>query len=582
MKPQVRIPIMIQDPLTAQRKGLITLTENVDIDREDFFLDGPVTRRVAVLDFDPADGSLAKGARYKPPPAGRVRGSYHVPTAGGSIDIASPGFLAVSVFGTVLKTMTMFEEEDALGRELRWAFDAPQLLVVPRAGEWANAFYQRESHSLQFFFVSRPDDPREKVYTGLSRDIVAHETGHAILDGIAPDLYNALTPQSLALHEAIADLTALLMAIRSPTLRDAVLRQAGSIEDTTAFTRIAEEFGQVIPGQGSLRSLRDVKNRRTLDPNDTSVDADGRPNRVARNEPHRLSEVLTGALYEVLTALYHEHLALTRSAAADELAAAGRALGVSADHFKRMIFRALDYLPPGEVTFADYGRAIIAADQASHPDTGLGRERLKDELGWRKMVARPADLDVQAALDSLALADVNVEALRDSDWAAYDFANRQRALLRIPEGQPFRVWPRLDATKVSYHGRGEKVRIRECIFKVSWDVEEPNRAGRELPARRQLTAGTTLAIAWPESGPAWLRFRLTSDLGSQTAANDQQRRDRDLMLARLIERDQLAVGDAAVGLDGRRRHFVVRAETSNDVMRIRDSARLLHIAPEVS
>jgi hypothetical protein len=40
----------------------------------------------------------------------------------------------VSVFGAVHKTIRMFEEPDVLDRRVVWAFDAPQLLVVPRAG----------------------------------------------------------------------------------------------------------------------------------------------------------------------------------------------------------------------------------------------------------------------------------------------------------------------------------------------------------------------------------------------------------------------------------------------------------------
>src|SRR6185295_18081466 len=114
----------------------------------------------------------------------------------------SPGVLSVSVFGTVHKVISLFEEPDTLGRRIDWAFDGPQLLVVPRAGDTANAFYERYSRSLQFFHVDRPGVGR--VYTAASQDIVAHETGHAVLDAIAPDLYDAVTPQSLAMHEAIA------------------------------------------------------------------------------------------------------------------------------------------------------------------------------------------------------------------------------------------------------------------------------------------------------------------------------------------------------------------------------------------
>src|SRR5262249_13458337 len=148
-----------------------------------------------------------------------------------------------------------------------WAFNAPQLLVVPRAGNWANAYYERESHSLQFFFFPSARDPGLTVYTALSHDIVAHETGHAIFDGIAPDLYNAVSPQSLALHEAIADITALLMAFRLKDLRKAVLdKTGGEIDDTSAFSGIAKEFATELDPGGRQLYLRDLRNDKSLRP----------------------------------------------------------------------------------------------------------------------------------------------------------------------------------------------------------------------------------------------------------------------------------------------------------------------------
>jgi len=35
------------------------------------------------------------------------------------------------VFGAIYKAIEMFEEPDAMGRRISWAFGAPQLLVVP-------------------------------------------------------------------------------------------------------------------------------------------------------------------------------------------------------------------------------------------------------------------------------------------------------------------------------------------------------------------------------------------------------------------------------------------------------------------
>ena len=232
-KTKAEVPMMVDDARFAPQ-GRGSATEVVRIE-EDFFLDGPVSRRVAVLDFDPKTGALERGVRYMSPKKGSVLGHYDLP---GPPDVYSPAFGQVSVFATVCKTIQMFEKDDVLGREIRWAFDAPQLLVVPRAGQMENAYYERDSHSLQFFFFPSNQDEKETVYTSLARDIVAHETGHAILDGIAPHLWFAITPQSRALHEAIGDLTALLVSIDSSTLRRAVLKKTnGSIKESTTSAR---------------------------------------------------------------------------------------------------------------------------------------------------------------------------------------------------------------------------------------------------------------------------------------------------------------------------------------------------------
>ncbi|MGC8827439.1 MAG: hypothetical protein ACP5TV_10590 [Anaerolineae bacterium] len=550
---KVRLPIMIQDPLTSRYKGM-RLQESFYVTEEPFFLDGPVTMRLAVVDFDPESGARIPGARFVPPADGRTVGYYALANP---YDIYAPDFIQVNAFSTVLKTLYMFEEADTLGRPVTWAFGAPQLLIVPRAGEWVNAFYERDSHSLQFFYF---DAGGQRIYTALSRDIAAHEAGHAILDGIAPDLYNACTPQSLALHEAVADLTALLMAFSSHSLRRVVLEQTGgSIRDSTAFSAVAEEFGRALDPTGRIGYLRSLLDPITMD-------------QVPRSEPHALSVVLSAGLYQVMVRL-HEWLKqrYVQETGKSEHSVSGRALGIGTKWFKSLIFRALDYLPPGEVTFADYGRAILAADQALFPDNTLLREWIRQEFIRRRIVSSPDQLAVETDFEHPALQDADLQVLAESDWAAYFFANEHRDLFGAPADVPLRVRPRLDVTKRYYFREGSRD-VRELIFKVSWDHYEPSGLGRPFPVQRQITMGATLVINWETRR---VRARLVSQHGRQ------EQSDRDALLDRLACAGLLLPGAYAVGFDGKPLRAAVRAEImSDELMRVRRTANLLHLIPE--
>jgi hypothetical protein len=567
---KLRVPYLVQDP----RIGLEI--EHATFDGEDFCLDGPVTRRVAVVHFDAASGELCPGVPFVPPAAGRP-GGYRLADPG---DPTAGDFLCVNAFATVLDTLYMFQEPDALGREVEWAFGAPQLLVVPRAGEWPNAFYQRESHSLQFFhFPARTAGGEARtVFTALSQDILAHETAHAVLDGVAPDLYHCLTPQSLALHEAVADLTALLVAVRSPKLRERLLnRTGGEVAGQQAFSQLAEEFGFERDRTGRARHLRSLWNERNLCPDDDSLDDLNRRNQVDRGEPHLLSEVLSGALYRVFCHLHREYR--SRRAAeqgTSELSASGFALFVAAQHFKRLVLRSLDYLPPGEVSFADYGRAILASDQASYAERSEGRERLVEEFVRRCVVAGAAELAVDTDYAEPALAAADLETLVASDWAAYDFVERHRELFGVPAGVRFRVRPRLVATKRYYAGgaEGGLSDVKELIFKVSWDRVEDNPRDLPVSSLRQITVGTTLVVDWETQR---VRALLVADAAAPPEASPaaaRQLADRDLMLRRLVGERRLRFGsDAPADLGD-----AVRAESSGDVMRIRGAGRMLHLA----
>jgi hypothetical protein len=577
---KARLHLMIQDPATARLDGLPAL-EGFDVDREEFLLDGPVAKRVAILDFDPQTGMLAAPVPFVAAPPGRALARYQIAKPD---DIYGPDVIRVSAFATVLRTIYLFEDEDALGRPLTWAFEAPQLFIVPRAGQLENAFYERESHSIQFFFFPSPVDARQTIFTSLSRDIVSHETGHAILDGIAPDLYNCLSPQSLGLHEAVADLTALLMAFSSHTLRERVLAATGgSIRESSAFSSVAEEFGSALDSHAGY--LRSLLNDKTLDPQS--------PNCAARDEPHELSEVLSGALYTVMVKI-HESLKgqLATTEGRTEYQVSGKALALGANRFKQMALRALDYLPPGEISFADYGRAIVAANQGVHPGDEAERGWLCEEFVRRAIVADASALDVPTNLAESPLAGIDLHTLVESDWAAYEFANRNREFLGIPPGRNFRVRPRAVVNKLSYDEHGPTAAIHEILFKVSWDRQEPNPPLMGIPPRRQVTVGTTLVID-ESTGRVWARLisdsaQLPEEAAPETAGTEasgaadviappEQQADRDRLLRRLVREGALKVGAQAMAPNGRWLRAAVRAETLDGLMRVRGSARLLHV-----
>lgn len=572
---KVELPYVVQDQLTAVEKGMKAVEsfhyDNTD-DEDEHFLDGPVSRRLAVLDFDEKTGALSPPVRFQPPSGRRKLGRYALPNGRA---LSSREFQKVSVFATVLKTMHAFETEDVLGRRLTWAFDGPQLLIVPRAGNQANAFYERESGSLQFFYFNSQTRPGKLIHTSLSHDIISHEAGHAILDGLAPDLYDAITPQALALHEAIADLTSIVLALESHTLRDTVLRQTGgSISGPSAISAVAEEFGGAL-NHGRL-SLRSARNKKTLDPADHSLDENGEPNLVSRDEPHDLSQVLTGALYTILVSA-HERLkrnATKHVIDPDEreqlaFSESGEALAVAAKIFRRFLFRALDYLPPGDVSFADYGRAIVAADFASNPRTDYYRKGLIKEFVARKIVRNEQSLLEGIPSSPDYLKDLDLDALVASDWAAYDFANDQSKLLGIPEDVPFRVRPRLMVEKETFRSEGVGPhQYREFIFKVSWEHDEANNLEGNFPSRRAVTMGTTLVIDYDTRQ---IRALLKTD------KSRRQSRDRNLFLKQMYEQELLPDRDDEAARANLPHISVFENTSTANVMRVAGAARSLHM-----
>ena len=80
---KVRLPLIVQDQAAAGEKGMNPV-ESFTVDRDEVFLDGPVSSRLAVLDFNPTTNRLRKGARFRPPSGiepGRSRSPTRPPSS---------------------------------------------------------------------------------------------------------------------------------------------------------------------------------------------------------------------------------------------------------------------------------------------------------------------------------------------------------------------------------------------------------------------------------------------------------------------------------------------------------------------
>ena len=99
-----------------------------------------------------------------------------------------------------------------------------RLRIYPHALREQNAYYAPDKIALLFGYfkasASEPDEhmPGGMVFACLSHDIVAHETTHALLDGMHRSFLSPTNPDVLAFHEAFADIVALFQHFTFPEI----------------------------------------------------------------------------------------------------------------------------------------------------------------------------------------------------------------------------------------------------------------------------------------------------------------------------------------------------------------------------
>jgi hypothetical protein len=238
-----------------------------------------------------------------------------------------------------------------LPRPFRWHETVgDQLSVELDQGEDFNAFYDRAA--LQFFHGNTPQG--QVVYSGESPDVVSHEFGHAVLDAIRPQLWDAASAEVAAFHESFGDMSAILAALQVPSLRDDVLGSTGGrVDRPSRVSRLAEQLGWAIrtfaPSGVEADCLRNASNAFFY--RDPVMLPSRAPASSLSSEPHSFSRVFTGAFLSALAGMFEAG----PSQDSDGLAQASQDLG-------QLLVQACATAPVATAYYSQVAAHMIEAD----------------------------------------------------------------------------------------------------------------------------------------------------------------------------------------------------------------------------
>jgi hypothetical protein len=361
-------------------------------------LKGPVGKRIAVIDYDASNQCYYEGVD--------LDALTVVNDQGLDPSEANPQFHQQMVYAVVMDTIQRFEL--ALGRRISWRPDtSPKtkpfhglLRVYPHAMQEANAYYDAQRRALLFgYFRASQEDagtnlPGQLVFTCLSHDIIAHETTHAILDGIRGHYDDPTGFDAPAFHEGFADIVALLQHFSyKDSLLETIQRTGGLIHRSQLAPNVkADKSGPMIQAEAGMdnpmvdlaRQFGEAMgNRKALR---SALGTPPDPRVLERAfEPHERGAILVAAVFDAFFTVYINRTRdLIRMAYPDgreivpnflHADLANRLADEAARTAMRMqniCIRALDYCPPVDITFGDYLRALVTADRDTTAEDSVG------------------------------------------------------------------------------------------------------------------------------------------------------------------------------------------------------------------
>ena len=172
--------------------------------------------------------------------------------------------------------------------------------------------------------------------------------------------------------------------------------------------------------------------------------------------PHDCSEVLTGALFQILSEI-------TAYRMEENSESPKAALWKATQHLNRLAFRALDYCPCADIQFEDYVQALIRANEIAYPvDTHGYLEIIKKIFKDRGIEKMEPDQPPKSVSFTWKY---DLASIASSRTAAYHFLDDNREILDIPLNQDFEIADIYYTDKVV--GAYERL-PREIILEYIW------------------------------------------------------------------------------------------------------------------
>lgn len=537
--PTRQFTVLAQDPALKGTNGKPLLTKvTVPAERLEA---GPKGHRVHVIDYD-----AATNLYYKARSTDLYTDPYAKDLPDADTIANDPYFHQQNVYAIAMATLGEFQM--ALGRPISWGFKspAPQLKIAPHAFPEANAYYSRDSESLCFGYF--PDARGRTIFTCLSHDIVAHETTHALLDGLRSYYLYPSHADQAAFHEGFSDIVALLSVLKSSEL---VAHSLARISDTRNLIRsaslssdnlkenvlikLAEEFGEELSSVRGDALRHSVK----LPPRQDYLERD------SFSEPHRRGEVLAAAMMNAFLTVWESRLdplgrdrklALSRGVVADEGATAAK-------HLLRIAIRALDYLPPVDMTFASYLSALLTADAQLYPDDTRYRYRQALFDAFERYGIDPASnpkgdgiWDPPPSEKALTYSGLNFEALQRDPTVAFRFIWENQKSLDVDPDAFTRVISMRPCVRVSNDGltlRETLVEYVQSLKVFAYELKGMDiRAPKGLPGNTPITLYGGGTLVFDEFG------RLKFHIGTGVRSGRQSERLDSLYIRGAFNRDE--------------------------------------------